>query len=203
MRDFAARFHQIRKGAAQCAAPSIETACFRVRSGEPVTACSWKCSSAVTAAISRGGRGHVIGREEARALAEPVEQVRRVVRRRKPAVARGVGLRVARGNMSDARTGGSSAPLPQGRGRLRRSSGVRRACVPASKPWRSKAVLCCCVSGSSSESAAQHAAGSRLRTCHSSRRSSSRGRLARASIQQLTTAPCAAVQTSYCWKCRL
>jgi len=62
-------------------------------------------ATAVTAAISRGGRGRVIGREEARALAEPVEQVRRVVRRRKPAVARGVGLRVARGNMSDARTG--------------------------------------------------------------------------------------------------
>ena len=47
----------------------------------------------------------MIGREEAPALAEPVEEVGRVVRRRESAVARGVGLGVAKGNMSAAGTG--------------------------------------------------------------------------------------------------
>ena len=49
----------------------------------------------------------MVGREEALALAEPVEEVGRVVRRRESAVARSVGLGVATGNMNmgDAGTG--------------------------------------------------------------------------------------------------
>ena len=37
------------RGTAMRLRSACSAACFRVRSGEPVTACSWKCSSAVTA----------------------------------------------------------------------------------------------------------------------------------------------------------
>ena len=86
-------------------------------------------SATVNAAASRGGRWRVIGREEARALAEPVEEVGRVVRRRESAVARGVRLGVARGNMSDAARGRQQR-CHMGPGQLRRSSGVRRGLRP-------------------------------------------------------------------------